>query len=565
MSGMAPCRIMAACGLAVLLSACAVFDPMPTPGTRRTGDAPAALCPTTTGSTEFAGGADAAIQCLDAWRAAYYGAIREHTQFRATQELLIGALSAKALYEGVTGSGNGHHIAALGAGTALLYGNLVRRSPNQKLAVYAAGMQALSCAAIRSRPLLMTSDEFSGFSALVDAQATQLGVLSGALSLQAGANHLDARNTLSQMQVDLDKAVRLRDRVAMSGAEITGQVGRIVSNVTEQLRRTEPDPATITAMVGSYRALAGTFAHGYLPAAGASEASLDGGVRRGEAAPGARTDHPTTITCPILAQAKGGAILSASAGSTSVDEALYCAHIGAHRLRVHLAASSAIGEVADNIEGCGTAEQLRDNAGPAISLDPDVNRIDLATGGSYTLGIRSAGGIPGVQLYGNASGALEPLKIDASLGYLVVQIKATEVPTPSPVTLAITAPNGDTRHVQIVVSKAADAKPAPAPAAKARGNLLAGEDALAVGTRVRELQCALGFSRADADNILGPMTRARIRKANAVLGLDKHADRWSQALDDLLSAGTQSCGSGVADDQFEGWLRSTYPQARRGN
>ena len=565
--------------LTTILAGCAVFDPLPTPGTRSRDGVQAQLCPapeffrdSAGGATireEFAGDAEAAIRCLDAWRAAYYGALKDHYRFRSAQELLIGALSAKALYEGISGAGNGHHIAALGIGSAVLYGNMVRRSPNPKLQVYAAGLKALSCAAIQARPLLMIESERQALTSAINVQSAQLGVLSGLLARSAyggsaSESEIDARNTLNLMQADLDRASQLNTRILHSGEEIRSQVGRIVDNVTEQLRRTEPDPSSITDLIKSYGQLAGTFSHGFLPSVSGAGVSGSGDGLTGRGDTRGETGRETTfgpVTCSDSLLDADGELRRGETGPTSVEAALYCAHRGSYALRIHMTSVAQVEKVTAAIEGCGKPEDLK--PAPSIVLQPDVNRIDLKTRGKYTLTIRSSGGIPAVGFYGNAANALEALKIDSSLGYLVVQISATDKATPSPVVLAVTAPNGDTRQVQIVVSKPAEPAPQPAPTTKSQGAASLGvrdEESGVIGTagRILELQCWLGIAPSKRAGNMGPLSRARVVIANRQLALGD-TDTVTEKLTDILRnlRSSESCiDKALTEDQFTDALKA---------
>jgi len=138
-----------------LLCGCSILNPHVTPENYiQTGT-------TTTEATKYAGDLDGAISYANSWRVAYYQAVGNDSLLRNGVALSLVPIGAVSLYRGITSTGGKNSIAALGLTGASIYGvgSYLESSPRQR--VYLAGSQAIGCALLAVRPLLMYQTEYT--------------------------------------------------------------------------------------------------------------------------------------------------------------------------------------------------------------------------------------------------------------------------------------------------------------------------------------------------------------------------------------------------------------------
>jgi len=328
-----------------------------------------------------------AVAYANEWRYSYYNAVGNDSILRNTVGLGIIPLSALALYRGVASTNHAHNIAALGIGAASLYlgGSYLQSSPRQK--VYLAGSQAIGCALLAVRPLLMSVTDYQALLTDLQALSTSLATTDGAVrsaqawiqqAKAAGAKDSDAAEATAELtaaqslQADATQiwtnGTSLAASIKDAGYTLGVTVDNIRDTVSGKIIDTEPDLASIMSAVGGLGKLATTFE---------------------PTAPVAAATASTATTSPITIKgaAPGEALLKEATDGLRAAEADLAAKANAVRQRINVAAAAA--KVDSALASCKVAD-----VDDGFHVVPDAAQQTLPADQSLRFTVTSAAGIP---------------------------------------------------------------------------------------------------------------------------------------------------------------------------
>jgi hypothetical protein len=215
-------------------------------------------------SPQFAGDLERAIKDVDAQRLAYYSALSSRTVQRNALSGGLIALSAGALYKGVTtdGGAGSRGVANLGAlaGGAYALGTY-SNSPNTELA-YINAANDLSCLVLRTRPWLVTTQEYGAFTQTVANLASKTNALDALYQQQAAKSADPAgfvrkqsfeRKIMHNARTALLKANNFDGFIKTAGFQLR-QEAILVSNTAHlEIHRLQPDLANPSAVLAGLR------------------------------------------------------------------------------------------------------------------------------------------------------------------------------------------------------------------------------------------------------------------------------------------------------------------------
>ena len=217
----------------------------------------------------FAGDLANAIDDAADQRNLYLRAARQYAYVRNGGALAAAGLGATALYVGVTQNEPGNLLAALGIGAASALGlsSYFDNRPRQLL--YFAGARVIGCVILSFRPLLVTVEEASDFAAALGnldeaiVAATGVGIIAGNDN-KVGGKYDPARigQVMASAQDIAAKARRFAADLDTAGLALREKTIAVVTQIDEQLSRTEPDPRSITQLVGGLGSTAGALVPG---------------------------------------------------------------------------------------------------------------------------------------------------------------------------------------------------------------------------------------------------------------------------------------------------------------
>lgn len=244
-----------------------------------------------------------AITAAAAQRRAYYGAVSERAKLRNGLPLVLVPLGAAALYKGLVNTGGEATRRVLlkeGLVGASLYGLDGYYTSTARERTYLAGAKALSCSIYAMTPYYLPDDIAARIStgnvevlnrqlalvrgktkqvrAYADAPGTDTATRASVLALVTRAEA-----SIAAAAVVLRRAVETQAALDDAGARLRTTVENIVSEVNEQIARTEPDLSAILMIVAGLPASAKQFAPGGTFSAATQEAAKSLGVAVTEA------------------------------------------------------------------------------------------------------------------------------------------------------------------------------------------------------------------------------------------------------------------------------------------
>jgi hypothetical protein len=226
--------------------------------------------PNTATELRFAGDLANAIDDAADQRNLYLRAAGQYAYVRNGGALAAAGLGATALYVGVTQKRPGDLLAALGIGAASALGlsSYFDNRPRQLL--YFAGARVIGCVILSFRPLLVTVDEIREFAAARQSldeaivAARGVGIVPGNGNTVGGGGYEPAQvgQVMADAQDVAAKARRFATDVDTAGLALREKVIAVVTQLDEQLARTEPDPRSVMQLVGGLGATAGALVPG---------------------------------------------------------------------------------------------------------------------------------------------------------------------------------------------------------------------------------------------------------------------------------------------------------------
>ena len=492
-------RVSAMSCAVVALAGCSVFNPHVRVKEKACTDA------------TFAGGMSCAVSYANDWRTIYYKSVGNDSILRTSVGLSLIPLSAVALYKGVTTTNRSHNIAALGIGAASLYtaGSFLQSSPRQK--VYLAGSQAVGCAVLQMRPLLMLENDYQQL--LTDLSALQTNMtgtttklrlaevlLAQAKSEGAPAERLnDAEVETRLARALLDEAAKVRTdgralakAVQGSGITLRQAVDSIRDTVSSRISDTEPDLASIMAAVGNL----GNVAQNFKPAIPTGLSTLPAtpapGVTIKGNAPKTASEDPLKTAVADVHKAAGDLAAAMNAVSGRLDDA-----------------SGA--SVEAGLKGCTVAE-----VDTGFSVSPGGAQQSMEPGSTLRFDVTSASGAPRATLTGTELKELS-VRIDVQNGAYVVVVTST-ANTAGTAQLVIRDGTGkQSKVITLTVQKAGAAATTTTPTTTTTG---AREQMTLSADQIKTIQKALNIDGAskrangkdiEVIGVLGPQTTAALK------------------------------------------------------
>lgn len=231
----------------ILISGCSSNPYVRTPGL-------VTSLPTTsfTTASQFAGDLEQAIKDVDAQRLAYYDELKTRTVQRNLLSGSLIGLSAGALYKGITSAAGSGSRAVVNfgatAGGAYALGNY-SNSPNTELA-YITAANDLTCLVLRTRPWLLTKDEFGTFTTSVSHLLSTTDALDALFQQQVAQSdypkaflrdHSFEKKILYKARITYRKASNFKGFVDTAGFQLR-QDAVLASNVANfEIHRLQPE------------------------------------------------------------------------------------------------------------------------------------------------------------------------------------------------------------------------------------------------------------------------------------------------------------------------------------
>jgi|GEM_PF-2581494 len=454
---------------------------------------------------------EAALKKGENWREAYYKAASEHSAFKNVVSGLVLPLTAVGAYQAITGNGTSDQITRYGVAATALFTLAQQFTSKPRQGVYFAGMGALTCVALAGAPLIMDGTQKADFDLALKTQRSTVSQLSKSIveaeiSGASAGELAQAKNVLNEAKSLLSKATELQALLAQGGNIVSARIDQVIEKVADELRKTEPEPSNILALVQQFRPLA-TNVIGSLNNSGGVAAQA---VARGL---GSRS--------PGLSAARSNNTLASDAGAAAGASEV---------LRPMVARFDAISAQVASLSACSSGV----SAEPIWSIQPDVTEINLKVNEVYVLFVRASTGFPGI----NLQSAGETVTMNSSLnpGLATVTLTAKAV-TVAPAILIVTGPDGAARSIVIKVSAVQETPLAAVarnimllPTSTSAGLLgLAEQDALRAGVlepsglpgKVQALQLKLGIPApavAAGGGAVGPKTRYALAQCNQKIG-----------------------------------------------
>jgi hypothetical protein len=406
----------------------------------------------------YAGDLASAIDYANSWRLRYYDAVGDQATLRNSAALGLLGIGGVALGYGLAGGGSGAVFAGLGAAGATLFGGATYFQNTPRDRTYLAGSQAIGCALLAVRPLMMSQSDFEDLTADLASLRIAIGETQDAVgavqvaedvirSKDANNAYLpDADATLNAAAKDLSSSNKiykngqaLRKDVASAGYTLRVIVDNIVATVADKLTQTEPDLSSLAGIVGG---LSQTVTQLHL------------------AAPVSKTQIPATI--------------KPQAGLTQ-EEASLVDHVT--DLKTHLADLADKTEaVASRLEVGGSAAPISDlvnckvaDVSSGFSVIPDGDQFTIQGGGPpLDFAVQAGTGIPQATLLSPPTGVT--LSKDTSSGIFVARVAADTTTAGGSAQLVLSDATGQNRKlVTITVEKAASTANAAGTAKTATG------------------------------------------------------------------------------------------------
>jgi hypothetical protein len=226
-------------------------------------------------SSDYAGGAAAAIKAANDQRNLYISEMGNQYSFNAAMGLGVIGLSADAIYKGITSKTSlpNKSLAAVGTGAAGLYGLDSWLHSKATESAYIIGFQGITCTLLRTRAILLPTDRFAAFETDLASLQEKIAEVDQTLSklqvewdfgeeigktLEKGEKQ-NLERELSNIYKTLATARKLlltarafEGEINSSGQTIRNQVDLIVASVSSQLAQSEPNVSALKGLIGSY-------------------------------------------------------------------------------------------------------------------------------------------------------------------------------------------------------------------------------------------------------------------------------------------------------------------------
>lgn len=457
---------------------------------------------------------DQSIRYAALWRRQYLEAAGQHDIARSSTGLLAFPASAVALFYGLTGHGSADRITRLAVGSATAYGVNSFLAPEGKSRAYLEGALALSCvmetglAQRNASADIVTLD--GAFRKLSDALADARAVLPAVQSSLSAdnPNRVRAEVALTNAENLLVHARLVRRDSQNAGVRMSIAVDRIVTQTAQLVASQQTDLASLLAMTGNLKSLAGQFGLISAPAASSPAA---GAPRDGITPHAAAGVDPLAVKLTALEMATRELLVS-----TRLLETPEIVTTDAYKL---CAPST---EVAGfHVEPTEPAQNVEE--GGALSF-----RVSYAASASFPTASVS-GNTAAVELKG-------PEVKDGKLSFTVSGVKASGA---NPAVLVITAPSGalSKRYLLTVLPKSKSETSSGT--GKSTGDIAPAAFAEGLDSDViKHLQCKLKVTQ---DGIWGDESHAALLKL-----AEQHRWRLSDTLtqslrDDIRTLATPVC------------------------
>jgi hypothetical protein len=226
-------------------------------------------------ATPYVGDAAQAIAAANDQRNLYMREMGSQYAFNSLTGVGILSLTADAIYRGVgtSSAATTRVLTAEAAGVGFLYGTDLWLHSKSTEAAYAVGFQSITCTLLRTRALLLTTEDHDHFQSAVTEFARKISRVDRKLSElqiewdfgeEAGntlANN-EAQNLLRETRNAIKTLARSRKllfnakeydgQVLASGQTIRKQVDLIVGTVSSQLAQSEPNITALKSLVGTF-------------------------------------------------------------------------------------------------------------------------------------------------------------------------------------------------------------------------------------------------------------------------------------------------------------------------
>jgi hypothetical protein len=223
----------------------------------------------------YVGEAASAIRAANDQRNLYIKEMGGQYEFNSAAGLGMLALSADAIYKGLTSksASSTRWVAAEGAAVAGIYGVDTWLHNKSTEAAYVVGFQAITCTLLRTRAILLPVEEYRRFDGDIVEFENQIKEVDSTLSKlqiawdfgeEAGKSlekgeQANLKRETGNVYTTLAKSRKLlltarsyEAEINASGQTIRNQVDLIIASVSSQLAQSEPDVSALKGLVGTY-------------------------------------------------------------------------------------------------------------------------------------------------------------------------------------------------------------------------------------------------------------------------------------------------------------------------
>ena len=368
---------------------------------------------------QFAGNLAKAIDYANAWRTTYYDAVGEQSKLKNAVSLTLIPMSALALFFGITSDSRAgkNAITALAIGGASLFvaGNLLHNVDYQQ--VYLAGSQAMGCAILAARPLLVEKHRFEEFENALKAinegiddkvdPGTKIGSIADVENkmdkvqwnvdrvrnaspneplLNEAEDQLKlAAKVVSKAKTAVTKGRAFKGRVTRSSITLTQVVHNIRDAVSVEIAKREPTLQSVASQVAGL----GNFATGF------------GQISQAQALKPKFLPPPPPPSVPRPTAAPPPEVVM-------LNTAMEDLHKATETLAGNVNIVAAVNNEADEASQAVTAiEQCEVAEIPGtFRVSPQVAEIELKLGESYEFSVSGGTGIPAANALGKAAASL---------------------------------------------------------------------------------------------------------------------------------------------------------------
>jgi hypothetical protein len=348
-------------------------------------------------NVQFAGDLANAIDDANRQRVGYLDATSQYSTVRNTAPLIATGLGAASLFMAITSGGISDTAAGLGLGSAGTIGLAVFYDNRPRQLVYISGADAIGCAIVAQRPLLMMQEDYDELrqeitelaAAIADLRAYTATHMTPWPVSPADPNYSPgAISKLDNWAIGILHGGRmLRRGIDSAGFALREKVISIVTAVDREIVKTDPDPKGIQQVIAGL----GSSASGLLPATGPAQKKIEGGQQGG-----------SLIADGLIARAERVRTLATSL-SLRLDEA------------------QALADVASKVETCNPEQALS-----TLRIVPDeLGVVDVNAGTTKTYAILGGVGLPRVGVAGDFPQDSVKTKLDLASGVVQVTVEFT--------------------------------------------------------------------------------------------------------------------------------------------